>query len=48
MKRYKKKSISKHPKITAVPARKMMRVEGKFLHGTRGKETRGSRGNKKF
>jgi hypothetical protein len=28
--------------------RTIMKIEGKFLHGTRGKETRGVRGNKKY
>ena len=32
----------------AVPIKKQLRQEGKLTHGTRGKTTRGPRGNKKY
>jgi hypothetical protein len=31
-----------------VPIRKLLKIEGKLVHGTRGKEGHGPRGNKKY
>ena len=39
----------RHPTDQAVPIRKRLLQEGRLLtHGTRGKSTRGPRGNKKY
>ncbi len=41
--------LPKHPATNAVPIRKQLLMEGLLMtHGTRGKETRGPRGNKKY
>jgi len=48
MKRHKSKRVHKHESQGIKPTRSIIRMEGKFLHGTRGKETRGARGNKKY
>ncbi len=48
MKHRKSKRVHKHESQGTKPMRSLIRMEGKFLHGTRGKETRGARGNKKY
>lgn len=41
--------LPKHPATSAVPIRRQLLMEGLLMtHGTRGKETRGPRGNKKY
>ena len=41
--------LPKHPAKNAVPMRRLLLMEGLLMtHGTRGKETRGPRGNKKY
>ncbi len=41
--------LKKHPATNAVPIRRQLLMEGLLMtHGTRGKETRGPRGNKKY
>lgn len=47
MKKPETKKISKHSSDRQESIRTFMRLEGKFLHGTRGKPTRGPRGNKR-
>ena len=47
MKKTQAKKISKHSSTRQEAIRTFMRLEGKFLHGTRGKPTRGPRGNKR-
>jgi len=48
MKRHRQKRVHKHETKGVNTTRTIMRIEGKFLHGTRGKETRGARGNKRY
>ncbi len=48
MKHGKAKRIHKHESKESKPTRSIIRMEGRFLHGTRGKVTRGARGNKKY
>ncbi|MBA7484443.1 hypothetical protein ES707_19969 [subsurface metagenome] len=47
MKKIQVKKISKHSSNRQEAIRTFMRLEGKFLHGTRGKPTHGPRGNKR-
>ncbi len=47
MKKTQAKKISKHSSAHLESIRTFMRLEGKFLHGTRGKPTHGPRGNKR-
>jgi hypothetical protein len=47
MKKNQAKKISKHSSTRQEAIRTFMRLEGKFLHGTRGKPPRGPRGNKR-
>jgi len=47
MKKIEAKKISKPLSTHQEAIRTFMHLEGKFLHGTRGKPTRGPRGNKR-
>lgn len=47
MKRFKVERVSKHHITMKAPVKTLMKVQGKFLHGTQGKPTRGPRGNKR-
>jgi hypothetical protein len=41
--------MPKHPATNAVPIRRQLLIEGLLMaHGTRGKASRGPRGNKKY
>ena len=48
MKRNEQEKTSRNLKLPIISDRARIKAEGKFLHGTRGKSTRGARGNKKY
>jgi hypothetical protein len=48
MKRNGQEKTSRNLKLPIISDRARIKAEGKFLHGTRGKSTRGARGNKKY
>ncbi|MBN2532282.1 MAG: hypothetical protein JXB88_05295 [Spirochaetales bacterium] len=48
MKKTKSFQVIKPQRIPKEPIKNILKEEGKFLHGTRGKPTRGPRGHKKY